>query len=187
MNFCFILSLFFAPFPRGTAGFGDLLLLPGGPETWGIRDVFFFRGRSAGGSAFAAQNWGQTRGADGLQIFCCPYFVCFLCFRAVPLEKEFAEARTEGRGKQQKKEKEPEEEEEEEEEEEKEIFFFVLLSCVLLFCVCLFLFPGRRRKKRRRRRRRIFLEEGEEQEGKNEKEEEEEEEEEAEEARKEKN
>ena len=53
---------------------------------------------------------------------------------------KFAEARTEGRGKQQKKEKEPE-------EEEKKSFS----SCccpLFFFFVCLFLFPGRTRRRK---------------------------------------
>ena len=96
---------------------------------------FVFWGRNAGGSAFAAQNWGQTQGADGFQIFCCLYFVCFLCFRAVPLEKEFAEARTEGRGKQQKKEKKPEEKKKSS-------------CCCPLFFFCVFISVPRKNKKK---------------------------------------
>ena len=51
--FASILPFYFAPFPRGKTGFFALLLLPGGPETQGIRRFFAFLGRNAGGIAFS--------------------------------------------------------------------------------------------------------------------------------------
>ena len=135
-----IFSFLLVPFSRGKTGFFARLLLPGGPETRGTRRFFFFLGRNAGGIAFAAQNCCQTQGANGLQIFCCLFFVRFLCFRADPLEKEFAEARTEGREKQHKKEEEPEEEEEEEKRRRRRrtrsLFLRDVVHCSYFLCVC---------------------------------------------------
>ena len=72
LHFC----SFFWPLFSGENRVFALLSLPDGPETRGVRRFFLFFGRNAGRNAFFVQNCCETRGANGLQIFC----RCFLFF-----------------------------------------------------------------------------------------------------------